>query len=60
LTQIQVGKLFERYFSVEETKGSTGIGLSIARELIENMHGTITAKLRDAKLTICISFYLNL
>jgi signal transduction histidine kinase len=56
LTQIQVGKLFERYFSVEEAKGSTGIGLSIARELIEKMHGTISAELKDAKLTICISF----
>ena len=38
-----VQKIFERYFSVENAKESTGIGLSIAKKLIELNNGSIKA-----------------
>ena len=38
-----VEKIFERYFSVENAKESTGIGLSIAKKLIELNNGSIKA-----------------
>ena len=39
-----VQKIFGRYFTVENAKKSTGIGLSIAKELIELNNGKISAK----------------
>ena len=38
-----VHKIFDRYFSVENAKESNGIGLSIAKKLIELNNGTIKA-----------------
>lgn len=37
LDEVQVGKLFDRFFTVETARGSTGLGLSIARTLMEQM-----------------------
>lgn len=51
-----VQKIFERYFSVENAKESTGIGLSIAKKLIELNNGTIKAKYDNGYLTIEINF----
>lgn len=45
LTEVQVGKLFDRFYTVEAARKSTGLGLAIARTLIEQMNGTITAKM---------------
>ena len=39
-----VQKIFGRYFTVENAKNSAGIGLSIAKELIELNNGKISAK----------------
>lgn len=44
LDTTSVQKIFGRYFTVENAKKSTGIGLSIAKELIELNNGTINAK----------------
>ena len=38
-----VQKIFDRYFSVENAKESTGIGLSIAKQLVELNGGSISA-----------------
>lgn len=54
LTEIQVGRLFDRFYTVNSARQSTGLGLSIAKALIEKMGGTITASLRESILTICI------
>ena len=54
LSPIETGQLFDRFYTVENAHHSTGLGLSIARTLVERMGGTITAKYSDQKLTITI------
>ncbi|MDE5824636.1 MAG: HAMP domain-containing histidine kinase [Lachnospiraceae bacterium] len=56
LDELQVMQLFERYYTVETAAKSTGLGLSIAKELTEQMHGIITAQYEDGVLCICIRF----
>ena len=50
-----VQKIFDRYFSVENAKESTGIGLSIAKQLVELNNGTIKAAYNDGYLIIEIN-----
>ncbi len=56
LNDVQIGKLFNRFFSVETARNSTGLGLAIAKTLVEQMRGTITAQYHDGILSICIDF----
>lgn len=56
LNEIQTGRLFDRFYTVETARQSTGLGLSIARTLVEQMDGTITAAYTDGKLCITILF----
>ena len=56
LNDVQVGKLFNRFFSVETARNSTGLGLAIAKTLVEQMQGTITAQYHDNVLSICLDF----
>lgn len=54
LTSVQVDKLFDRFYTVEAARNSTGLGLSIARTLIEKMGGTISASFENGVLSIVI------
>lgn len=54
LNQVQVGKLFNRFYTVNTAQKSTGLGLGITRSLVEQLNGTITARYEDNKLSICI------
>lgn len=56
LDEIQTERLFNRFYTVETGKKSTGLGLSIARMLTEQMGGSIAAKYRDGILYIHIFF----
>ena len=56
LTPVMAERLFERFFPVETARHSTGLGLSIARNLTERMGGTITAHYREGQLTISLYF----
>lgn len=47
-----VEKIFNRYFTVENAKKSNGLGLSIAKQLIELNGGNITAKYIKENLII--------
>lgn len=56
LNEIQVRKLFDRFYTVETAKKSTGLGLSIAKALTEEMNGSITAKFSNGVLSIHVLF----
>lgn len=56
LNEVQAGKLFDRFYTVEAARKSTGLGLSIARTLVEQMNGTISARYENHRLSIHILF----
>ncbi len=56
LDEVQAGKLFNRFFTVETARNSTGLGLSIAKTLVEQMNGQICAKYQSGQLFIEITF----
>lgn len=56
LNTVEVGKLFDRFYTVDSARKSTGLGLSIAKLLTERMNGQIAANYENDKLTITIEF----
>lgn len=56
LSEVQVGKLFDRFFTVEAARNSNGLGLSIAKTLVEHMGGRISASYEKQRLRIVIQF----
>lgn len=54
LDEIKVGRLFDRFYTVESASNSTGLGLAIAKTLVEQMHGTIEAEYTNGRLKIII------
>ena len=56
LNELQAMQLLNRYYTVESARQSTGLGLSIARELTEKMNGKIAVRFLDGILSISILF----
>jgi hypothetical protein len=56
LDAVTVGRLFDRFYTVEASRNSTGLGLSIAKLLTERMGGSIRAAYDSGRLRICIRF----
>ena len=56
LSPVEVGRLFERFYTVDAARQSTGLGLAITRSLAERMGGTAAAEFADGRLTVTIVF----
>lgn len=56
LDEIQVGRLFDRFYTVEAARKSTGLGLAISKTLVEQMNGTISATYENGRLSIHVFF----
>ena len=56
LDRVQTERLFDRFYTVETARSSTGLGLSIAKLLTEEMGGVITATYEDGQLHIRVTF----
>lgn len=56
LSRVEAARLFDRFYTVDSARGSTGLGLSIAKLLTEKLHGTISADYENETLRICIAF----
>ena len=56
LSSVDVGKLFDRFYTVDSARKSTGLGLSIAKLLTERMGGSISADYKGNILSITLSF----
>ena len=57
LDATSVKKIFNRYYTVENAKKSTGLGLSIAKQLIELNEGNIVARYEQGYLIIEIELW---
>lgn len=56
LDEIQVGRLFDRFYTVEAARKSTGLGLAISKTLVEQMNGAISATYENGRLSIHVFF----
>lgn len=55
---VDVSQVFERFYKADEARSvaSSGLGLSIAKELVERMGGKINARIEDNRFCINISY----
>lgn len=56
LSEVQVGRLFDRFYTVETAGKSTGLGLAIAKTLTMQMNGTISAQYEKGRICIDLFF----
>lgn len=56
LSPVSAARLFDRFYTVENLETSTGLGLSIAKQLTDRMGGHIASTYQDGRLVITVSF----
>ena len=56
LDAVTAGRLFDRFYTVENSRNSGGLGLSIAKLLTERMGGSICAQYEEDTLSIILVF----
>lgn len=56
LSAVTAEQLFDRFYTVEHGRNSTGLGLSIAKLLTERLGGTIRAEYADGQLAVVVCF----
>ena len=56
LDEVTAGRLFDRFYTVENGQNGTGLGLSIAKVLTEQMGGSITASKEKNIFSIELQF----
>lgn len=56
LGEAEIGRLFDRFYTVETGRKATGLGLSIVKTLVEHMKGDIQASYEGDRLMIRIQF----
>lgn len=59
LSGVDVGRLFDRFFSVEAASNSTGLGLAISKTLAEQMNGGVSAKIEGRTLTVRVDWSVS-
>lgn len=56
LNEVLVGRIFDRFFTVETARKSSGLGLSIAKNFTVRMGGKIWAEYREGRLIVTVMF----
>ncbi|MBQ8424743.1 MAG: HAMP domain-containing histidine kinase [Clostridia bacterium] len=56
LSNVDANKLFDRFYTVDTASKSTGLGLSIAKILVEKLNGKISANYKNNTIFIVINF----
>lgn len=55
MNSVEANKLLDRYYTISDAKVSSGIGLSISKEIVEEMGGSMRVRLEKGRLYISIT-----
>ena len=56
MDSVEANKLLNRYYTISDAKASSGIGLSISKEILQEMGGELKVKLENNRLYISITY----
>ena len=56
MDSVEANKLLDRYYTISDAKASSGIGLSISKEILQEMGGELKVKLENNRLYISITY----
>ena len=56
MDSVEANKLLDRYYTISDAKASSGIGLSISKEILQEMGGALKVKLENQRLYISIIY----
>ena len=56
MNSVEANRLLDRYYTISDAKASSGIGLSISKEIVEEMGGSMRVRLEKGRLYISITY----